>query len=120
MFEESSALIEKGFNEYTMIDVTCDYSFNPMIPVLDGRKSTARVGTQGKFVYPFKNEELKDITYIYDLPKQLVCPIVKDTEVGNVQVYFGNNLLFKEKIVTMEDIRGNTVWEKLKDVLTKW
>lgn len=120
MFEESSALIEKGFNEYTMIDVTCDYSFNPMIPVFDGRKSTVRVGTQGKFVYPFKKAELKDITYIYDLPKQLVCPIVKDTEVGNVQVYFGNNLLFKEKIVTMEDIRGNTVWEKLKDVLTKW
>ena len=64
--------------------------------------------------------EQNKVKYLYTLPSQLTAPIAKGAEIGKVEVYFGNDLLFSEKIYTMEEVRGNTVWEKLKELFKAW
>lgn len=120
MFEESASLLEKGFAEYKMVDITKDYDFAKFVKVEDGIKEFVEVGTKENFSYPMREGEEKKIAYIYKLPNSLLSPVEKDKEIGEVKVYFGNDLLFSEKIYTMEDVRGNTVWEKIKDIFKNW
>ena len=120
MFEESASLLEKGFAEYKMVDITKDYDFAKFVKMEDGIKEFVEVGTKENFSYPMREGEEKKIVYIYKLPNSLPSPVEKDKEIGEVKVYFGNDLLFSEKIYTMEDVRGNTVWEKIKDIFKNW
>lgn len=120
MFEESATLLESGFNEYKMYDVTQGYDFNKFVKVENGRKEFVTVGTNGGYSYPLKANEMEKLTYIYKLPSTLPSPVEKGKEIGEVKVYFGNDLLFSEKIYTMEEVRGNTILEKLKDIFAGW
>lgn len=120
MFEECATLLEQGFEEYKMVDITKVYDYTRFIKLENGRKEFVEIGTRETFFYPFKQGEQNKLKYVYTTPTILSAPIAKGVEVGKVEVYFGNDLLFSEKIYTMEEVRGNTIWEKLKDLLKAW
>lgn len=119
MFEESASLLEKGFNEYKMVDLTEGYDYSRYIKLDGGQREFVEVGTKGKFLYPLKEEELSKVKYIYETPSIIHAPIQKDESVGKIQVYFDKNLLFSEKIYTMEEVRGSFL-ERIKSFLSKW
>lgn len=121
MFEESKTLLEQGFAEYKLIDLTKGYDFNNQIEVTEGRKSSVQIATKENHVYyPLKDDEIEKISYLYDIEKSLVSPIEKGREVGTVKIFIDNDLHFEEKIYTIENVRRNSVWEKLKDLLNNW
>ena len=120
MFEECATLLEKGFNEYEMVDVTKDYDYTNYIRLEQARKEFVKVGTKGSYRYPMRKEEKGKITYIYKLPEKMEGGVEKDKVVGEIATYYGNDLLFSEKIYTMEEVRSNTILEKLKDIFRKW
>ena len=120
MFEESSQLLEKGFDEFKLYDLTNGYTYKRTIPVEEGRMSEVRIGTEGKFLYPLKESELDKVEYRVKVDEKLVAPVKKGQEVGKVEIFIDNNLLFEEKIYTMEEVRGNTIWNKIKDFIFKW
>ncbi len=120
MFEECAQLLERGFEEYKLVDLTEGYDYNKFVKVEGGRKEFVEVGTREKFFYPLKKGEREKIAYIYKQPKSLACPIKNGQEVGEVSIYFANDLLFSQKLYTMEEVRGNTIFESLKDIFKKW
>ena len=119
MFEESSQLLEKGFNEFKLYDLTNGYNYKRTIKVQDGRLDEVRIGTEGKFLYPLKEGELEKIEYRISLEENLVAPVKKGQEVGKVEILIDNNLLFEDKIYTMEEVRGTTIWNIVKDFIFK-
>lgn len=120
MFEESGELLEQSFKEYKLIDLTNGYDFSREINVLEGRKEKVKIGTYGECIYPLTQEELSKVTYIYDIEEKIEAPIEKGREVGTVKIFIDNNLHFEEKIYTMENVRRNSVWEKIKELLGNW
>ena len=120
MFEESKTLIEKAFSEYHLIDLTSGYAFKNRIKVLSGQQESIEIGTHGKFLYPLKTEELKKVKYVYDLQESVEAPVEKGREIGKVEIFIDKDLLFSEKIYTMENVRRNSIWEKLKDLIEEW
>lgn len=121
MFEESRTLLEHGFGEYKLYDLTEGYDFDKQIEVIAGRKTNVKVGTKENHVwYPLKDTELKRVSYVYDIEKSVEAPVEKGREVGNVKIFIDNDLHFQEKIYTMENVRRNSVWEKFKDLLNNW
>ena len=120
MFEESAQLIEKAFNEYHLIDLTSIYAFPSKLPVKEGRAEYVSIGTTGKYLYPLKASELKKVKYTCDLPDSLEAPVSKGDEIGEVKIFIDNDLHFTEKIYTMENVRRNSIWEKLKDLVEEW
>lgn len=120
MFEESASLLEKGFEEYRMIDITANYDFPRYIKLDRGIKQFVEVGTLGSYTFPFKKGEFERIKYFYTLPSSLDIPLERGKEIGKVEVYLGNDLLFSEKIYTMEDVRSKSIWGKIKDMLAQW
>ena len=119
MFEESATLLEKGLNEYKMVDLTKGYDYSRYIKLEGGQQEFVEVGTKEKFQYPLKEEELSKVKYVYETPSTLHAPIQKDECIGKIQVYFDKNLLFCEKIYTMEEVRGS-FFERVKSFISKW
>lgn len=120
MFEESASLLEQGFSEYKLVDLTKGYNFNRFVKLNDAQKEFVEVGTKGSFFYPLREDELQKVTYTYTLSRCLEGGVEKDKEIGNAQIYFSGRLLFGEKIYTMEEVRGNTILHKIKNIFKKW
>lgn len=120
MFEECSTLMEQAFATYRLYDLTSNYAFPRQIQVEEGEKDYVHVDSKEKFLYPLAQGELDKISYKYELAESVSAPVQKDSEVGKVQVYFDNDLLFEEKIFTIESVRGNTIWQKLKKLFGIW
>ena len=120
MFEESALLLNQAFDEYKMFDLTKGYSYEKYLKVIEGKNQNVVIGTKEHFFYPLKEEELKDVAYVYDILKEIEAPVTKDMEVGEIQIFVHNNLQFSEKIYTMENVRRNSIWSKIKRLIEEW
>lgn len=120
MFEESKTLLESGFTEYNLIDLTNGYKYEKYIKVNEGKKESVKIGTTGKFLYPLKNDEISKVDYVYNIQKSLEAPVDKGETVGEIKIFIDNNLIFSEKVVTMETVRRNSIWAKIHDLIENW
>ena len=67
-----------------------------------------------------RDDELSQVNYVYEIKDEIEAPVDKDTEVGEVKIFINNNLHFSEKIYTMENVRRNSIFEKIKDLIERW
>ncbi len=120
MFQESQILLEKGFEDFKMCDLTKDYSYSNSVPVLEGRKNKVTIQSTKNFVYPLKNEEISLIKYEYNILQNISAPIKKGDDVGEIKIFLDKELLFCEKVYTIEEIESKGVFQKIFDILKQW
>ena len=120
MFEESAVLLENAFNDYKLYDLTKGYKIPNEIVVDDGRSEKVMIGTGGSFYYPLKTDELEKIKYKYFIDEKVQAPVSKGDEIGQIKIFLDKNLLFSEKIFTIEDVRTKGVLQKIIDVISQW
>lgn len=120
MFEESATLLNQCASVYHLVDVTTLYDYDEKIKVIDGRTKWAKVGTKEKFVYPLSSFEKENLKFVYHLPSSLQAPLEKGEEIGEIQIFLGNDLLFSEKVYTIENIKPKTIIQRLKEFAGKW
>ncbi|MDE6583698.1 MAG: D-alanyl-D-alanine carboxypeptidase, partial [Clostridia bacterium] len=84
MFEESAILLKECVEKFKLYDLTSLYDYNQTISVNNGRNTTAKVGTHGKFLYPLTEEEVGNLRFVYSYPTVVDAPLKKDTEIGKV------------------------------------
>ncbi len=103
MFEESKNLLTQSFETYQMYKLyESDYLVD-FIPVKD-EKDKCAVYIKNDIILPLTKNERANIKIIYELPHELKKPIKKDQEVGSIKICLKNNLLFSEKIYTINNI----------------
>ncbi|MBR1890853.1 MAG: D-alanyl-D-alanine carboxypeptidase [Clostridia bacterium] len=120
MFQESEALLRECAENYKMHDLTTLYDFDNVVNVVKGSKPTAHLGTFGHFFYPLTDKEVESLRFVYEYPDEIVAPMRKKTEVGTVQIFLGNDLLFSEKIYTIEDVRPRSILQRIGDFFENW
>ena len=120
MFEESAQLLQTCSEEYKMYDLTEFYDFDRIIEVQNGRKNTAKIGTKQHFVYPLTKNEVERLEFVYTYPKVVDAPLDKNVEIGKVEIFLDNDLLFCEKIFTIEDIKPKSLLQRMKDFFNNW
>ncbi len=120
MFEESGELLDKAFKDYQLIDLTFGYAYKDYITVKEGRQEKVKIGTKGKYLYPLKLSEIGKVKYQYNIQEKIVAPVNKGEEVGEIKIFIDNNLQFSEKVYTMEEVRRDSMWSKLKDFIERW
>ena len=120
MFEESANLLNSAFENYEMVDLTKNYDIPSFIEVEDGRKDAVGIFTNKTFKYPLTKNEIEKINYEYKLKEKIEAPVTKGDEIGEIRIYLNKDLLFSEKIYTMEDIRTKGVLQKIFDVISQW
>ncbi len=120
MFEESAALLDKAFKEYHLVDLTSGYAFKTKLKVESGQQDYVKIGTYGSYYYPLRTDELKKVKYKYTIDESVEAPVESGRAIGQVEIFIDNDLHFSEKIYTMENVRRNSIWEKLKDLIEQW
>ena len=120
MFEESATLLNECANRFKKVDITSLYNYNNEVEVLDGREKLAKLYTKEKFFYPLTDKEVESLEIVYTLPKFIEAPLSKDSEVGKIEVFLNKDLLFSEKVYTIDDIKSKTLWQRLKEFAERW
>ena len=120
MFEESASLLQTCVDEYKLYDLTEFYDYDRTVQVLNGRADTAQLGTKEHFFYPLTEKEVEKLRFVYACPEALEAPMAKNSEVGKVEIFLGNDLLFSEKIITIEDIKPKSILQRMKDFFGNW
>lgn len=108
-YERTCALFENVKNDYTMKKLVNHNEIIDFIPVVNRKNpfnksglTECAVGVLEDIVLPIsKNDEIK---IEYDIEKSLKAPIKSGEEVGKINIYSRNNLIFSQKIYTINDI----------------
>lgn len=120
MFPESAQMLEEAVGKYKLYDLTQMYDFDHSVQVVEGADLTAEIGTKESFFYPLTTAEVEKLEFVYSVPQMLQAPMKKGTEVGKVEIFLDNDLLFSEKIYTIEDVKPKTMWQRLQDFFKNW
>ena len=120
MFEESIELINKAFSEYKCHEILPSYKCVSDVSIENGKKPYLRLYNKNGYKVVCSDEELKNYTIKYDYIKNVKAPINKDVELGKVEVYYNNSLIFTEKLCSIEKVDEIETSDKLKNILDKW
>lgn len=120
MFEESAELLKQCADNFKLYDLTKFYDYKQSVDVVDGRCESAKIGTYQKFYYPLTEKELENLKFVYSYPQSVEAPLDKNSEIGKVEIFLGNDLLFSEKIFTIEEIKPKSILQRMKDFFKNW
>ena len=120
MFAESAELLGNCADSFKLYDLTKLYNFNHKIAVQNGKDDSVGIGTKESFVYPLTQKELESLKFEYTFPQIVQAPLKQDSEIGDVKIFLNNNLLFSEKIFTIDNVKPKTVLQRMKDFFGNW
>ena len=120
MFEESADMLNKVHEKYKNFEILAPYQFITSIPLENGENPSIEVYSKRGLSLALTNEEFSNINVTYDLPQILSAPLQNNQEVGEVKVYYGKDLIFCEKICTINDVESVRLKDKMKDILERW
>ena len=120
MFEESASLINSAFNEFTNYEVLSPYEYTTSLPVENGEKNVVRTYTVKACRYPLREQEKANINISYILPEKMSAPVEKNKIIGEIKIFYSNQLIFSEKIYTMEEIKTIDMTGNFSRILKKW
>ena len=120
MFEDCAKLLEECFNQYEMREILTEYSKNDDVKVNNGEKEFVATTTKKGFSYPLTNEEFAQLKFVKNIPNSINATVNKNQIVGELEIYLENNLLFKENIYTIEEVKSTKYLDKIWEVVDEW
>ncbi len=102
MFEKSKTLLTSAFINYQNYKIM---ESDHIVKFIDIEKIKCGVCIKKDIVLPLTKFEKENLEIKLNVSKNLKKPIKKGQEVGYVEIYCQNNLLFTEKIYTIVDVK---------------
>lgn len=107
MWNDAGAMLNSAFAKYTMIEII---DGSPRL--IDVEKGAyKKVWAQSEsFKYPLSDEEYERLKIIENIPR-LTAPVKCGENVGSVEVYLDNQLLFSNNIYTIANIKRKGIFK---------
>ena len=109
MWNESANLLNRGFDEYELKPLLADYEKE--INVLKGKSASCKAVPEDAGLYPVKKDG-SDNFEIKAKVKTLTAPFKAETECGTVEVYDGNRLIYRQKLVTINSVEKKSFFDR--------
>lgn len=109
MWNESANLLNRGFDEYELKPLLADYEKE--INVLKGKSASCKAVPKDAGLYPVKKDG-SDNLEIKAKVKTLTAPFKAGTECGTVEVYDGNRLIYRQKLVTINSVEKKSFFDR--------
>lgn len=119
MFEDCSALMEKAFNEYKLEKV-CDTQTVYKVKVCEGKSAEVDCRAQNELFYPMKTGEKDELKIETELVEEYVAPVAKGEKAGKIKISLGNQLLFEQKLITINGVDTLGYFDRLKEIVREW
>lgn len=120
MFEESAKLLNACFEKYKMREILEPYAQGENIKVSNGESDFVQTVTKHGFSYPLTDEEFNNIKIVRNQPEIIDAPVVKEQKIGEIEIYLDKNLLFKENIYTIENVKSTKYLDKIWEIVDEW
>lgn len=120
MFEETNKLFDLAFDNYENVELLKPYKYLKLLGVENGKQDNVKVYTKRGFIYPLTKEEKSKVVVKINTPNFLKAPLEKEQIIGNFEIYLENNLLFTEKIYTMESVKSNRLIDNFETIIEEW
>lgn len=106
MYNRSAEILNQCFSEYKVFKLFDHENFSVELNT-DLPWKKCRCACKDDFYYPLTEAECNEISSEYCLPEKVALPVEAGEEVGNLKVYLKNQLLFSQKIVSIENVEKN-------------
>lgn len=120
MFEESVRLMNLCFEKYKMRELLEPYAQGDSILVTNGDQEFVQTVTKHGFSYPLTDEEFQSVKIVRNQPEILDAPVIKEQKIGEIEIYLDKDLLFKENIYTMENVKSIKYLDKIWEIVDQW
>lgn len=81
----------------------------------DVKGKNIAVGTDAEFYYPLREEELSLIRTEKNLPREKALPVAEGEIIGNIKIYFANQLIFSENLCSIIGV-DKTYYDILQEI----
>lgn len=119
MFEECRNLMEKAFEEYSLVDIT-ELAPDVKAEVRDGAKKTVTLRPTATSTYPLTKEETERLIFEEKGVKPMRGGVKRGTENGKICVTLEKRLLFESKLFTIEEVEPLPVRDILLEIAREW
>ena len=119
MFEECRNLMEKAFEEYSLVDIAA-LAPDVKAEVRDGAKKTVTLRPTATSTYPLTKEETERLIFEVKGVKPMRGGVKRGTENGKICVTLEKRLLFESKLFTIEEVEPLPVRDILLGIAREW
>ena len=120
MFDECARLDSLAYDNYIMKEFVKPYNFVSNVEVEESAKVEIGVITIKGFTLPIKKSEEDKYEVKYTIPDKILAPIELNQSVGSVQVFYDDEIIFEDELITIEDAKNNDIKYLFDDIIDKW
>lgn len=120
MFEEAKALTQNAVSEYKMKEFVTPYNYVGTVPVENGEKNEVNIVSIKGFKLPIKMIDEEKYVVKYELPDMLEAPVEKDAIIGEIKVYYEEELVFSDSLYSLDEIKNVNIKFMLNHILQNW
>ena len=109
-FEIAEELLDYGFNGFELFSPEFDTEQLADIKVKNGVSKTVSVEPQQGLQCLIPKGKSKEVTYLYNIRKEISAPVQSGDQVGKIVVLLGNDTLFFVPVTSENDSEELTFW----------
>ena len=109
-FEIAEELLDYGFNGFELFSPEFDTEQLADIKVKNGVSKTVSVEPQQGLQCLIPKGKSKEVTYLYNIRKEISAPVQSGDQVGKIVVLLGNDTLFVVPVTSENDSEELTFW----------
>lgn len=115
MWEDTVALLDYGFNNFTSYPLIKTQQFLKSIAVQDGISGKVEAVAGSSFYYPLENEEeITKATYRFLVQEPLKAPLRKHERIGELEIYFDGQIVGAIDLLAGSEVKEISLWNKIK------
>ncbi len=116
MWEESSALLDYCFNNYSQQKIIDSGELYQYLKVIKGDKDIVGLKPTTDFYLPIKTDELDNVILIQQLKFNNTAPILKGTKAGEIKIYMKDELVGTVDLEYTESVKSQNPLHYMKKI----
>ena len=120
MFKDSMALLDKGFENYTLLTVLEKAECMGQITVEGGLDKSVGLVADQEIRLPLAQNEFNMINRKVCVPDSIAAPVKKGQKIGSVEIYFQDELIASADLTAEGDVFENSFLYHFGRVIKNW
>lgn len=119
MFDDACEYIEKAFKEYSFVKLLNAGKLSKT-SIKNGKSEEVPVILKNDIWYPLTDAELQKIKGKLAINENLSAPIKNNTEIGTIELWLENNLIFSQKVYTIDVEKKEGISDFIKKIIKSY
>lgn len=119
MFDDACKYIEKAFKEYSFVKLLNAGKLSKT-SIKNGKSEEVPVILKNDIWYPLTDAELQKIKGKLAINENLSAPIKNNTEIGTIELWLENNLIFSQNVYTIDVEKKEGISDFIKKIIKSY